>query len=110
MRTECTINAKKLTPQYKYFRNSFYILIMIGLATLILGVFLKKLDSIGSGLIGGGTLIILWSLIYTAQYWLTLGQYFKLLALAVVLLIMIAVAYKKMDKPDKPSGPTIKLH
>ncbi len=96
----CKDAYKKTTERYKNARNSFYILLAIGLITIVVGVLIKK-DAIGSGLIGGGVLVIIWSLIYTAEYWLQLNKYVKLSALGIVLVVLIYLGYKKIEKRIK---------
>ena len=98
---KCNNDYTKTTDRYKYYRNSFYILILIGLLAIIGGVIIARLDSIGSGFIGGGVLVVLWSLAYTANYWLTLNKYFRLLALGIVLAVLIYLGYKKIEEKIK---------
>ena len=98
MRDKCNEEYQKQTPRYKHSRNSFYILIVIGIIAIITGIFLTGLEGIGSGLIGGGVLVVLWSLFYTYTYWFTLNKYIKLIALGIVLAILIYFGYKKIEK------------
>jgi len=95
---KCNEEFQKQTPSYIHSRNSFYILIVIGIITIITGIFLTSLEGIGSGLIGGGVLTVLWSLFYTYQYWFTLNKYIKLIALGIVLAVLIYFGYKKIEK------------
>ncbi|MFA5175711.1 MAG: hypothetical protein WC413_00410 [Candidatus Nanoarchaeia archaeon] len=94
---KCNEEATKKSPQYIHSRNSFYILILIGIITIITGLFLSSLEGIGSGLIGGGVLVVIWSLFYTARYWSTLPKYLKLAALGIVLVVLIYFGYKKLE-------------
>jgi hypothetical protein len=96
-RDQCNQEYQMQTEGFKHARNSFYILIIIALASIIAGKFINQ-DGIGSGLIGGGVLIALYALIYTAQYWFTFNKYFKLIALGVVLAVLIYVGYQKSKK------------
>jgi len=101
---QCNIDAKKQSESYSYFRNSFYILILIGLLAIIGCIVWSRFDSIVSGFIGGGVLVVLWSLIYTADYWLTLNKFVRLVALGVVLAVLIYLGYKKIEaKIEKKS-------
>jgi hypothetical protein len=99
--TKCNEEFQKKTPQYIHSRNSFYILLVIGIITIIAGILLTSLEGIGSGLMGGGILVVLWSLIYTRQYWFTLNKYIKLIALGIVLAILIYLGYKKLENKLK---------
>lgn len=99
-RKECESAFSKTTDSYKHARNSFYALFIIALAAIIAGMFLK-LESISSGFITGGVLILLWSLIYTAEYWLQWNKYVKLTALGIVLVILVYLGYRKIEKRHK---------
>ena len=98
---KCEEEFQKKSTRYIHSRNSFYILIVIGIITILSGLFLTGLEGIGSGLMGGGVLVVLWSLAYTSHYWLTLNKYAKLLALAIVLAILIYFGYKKLENRSK---------
>jgi len=95
---ECESEYKKTTDRYKHARNSFYILLVIGMAAIIAGVFLSGLEGIGSGFIGGGVLVVLWTLPYTWEYWFELHKYTKVAALGLVLALLVYLGYKKLDK------------
>ncbi|MBW2997827.1 hypothetical protein KY349_05800 [Candidatus Woesearchaeota archaeon] len=95
-RDECEDAFRKTTDSYKHARNSFYVLFIIALAAIVAGMFLR-LESISSGFITGGVLILLWSLIYTAEYWLQWNKYVKLTALGIVLVILVYLGYKKIE-------------
>ncbi len=94
---KCNNDYTKTTARYAYYRNSFYILMLIGLLAIIGGIIIARLDSIGSGFIAGGVLVVLWALGYTSQYWLTLNKFFRLLALGIVLAVLIYLGYKKIE-------------
>lgn len=98
---KCTEEAEKNSQKYKYFRNCFYILLLVGIISIVAGILMIKLEGIGSGLIGGGVLIILWSLAYTSQYWLTFAKWVKLIALGVVLVILLGLGYWFIDRKRK---------
>lgn len=101
LRDQCREDYVKKTDTYKHSRNSFYILISIAVISIIIGSLLIKLEGIGSGLIGGGVLIVIWSLIYTATYWFSLNRYVKLTAIGVILVILIYLGYKRIEKTKK---------
>ena len=71
---------------------------LIGLAAIIGGMSLKKLEGIGSGLLGGGILVVLWSLGYSWRYWSEFNEYVKLALLGLVLAVLIYFGYKKIEK------------
>jgi len=89
------------TPRFKHKRNSFYILWGIALLAIIGGIYLKQYDSVGSGFIGGGILVLLWTLIYTSDYWLQFNKYLRLIAIGIVLVTLVYLGYKKIDTPAK---------
>jgi len=95
---ECEETFQKQTARYKHSRNSFIILVIIGAGAIIGGIFLSHLAGIGSGFVGGGILIILWSILYTWTYWYRQNKYLKLVSLAVVLGILIYLGYRKIEK------------
>lgn len=101
LRDNCKEEFQKQTPRYIHSRNSFYILIVIGIIAIITGIFLTGLEGISAGLMGGGVLVVLWSLVYTWEYWFTLNKYVKLIALAIVLAILIYFGYKKLENKLK---------
>ncbi|MBD3310572.1 hypothetical protein GF351_05110 [Candidatus Woesearchaeota archaeon] len=107
-RDECEDEFLQTTARYKHSRNSFWILMFIGIAAIVAGMFLNHLEGIGSGIMAGGILVILWSLGYTAEYWFKLNKYIKLFMLGVVLVLLIYLGYKrledKLDGKDKKSS------
>ncbi len=99
----CYEESLKKDTWYIHSRNSFYILWIIGIIAIVAGILLSSMEGIGSGLMGGGVLVVLWSLLYTMDYWLTLNKYIKLVALGIVLAILIYLGYKKLEKKlNKP--------
>lgn len=95
--SKCRNDAQKKTPQYFYSRNIFYILIILGILSIILGMFLLKFEGIGSGFIGGGVLIVLWAVASTYSYWVYFNKWVKLSALGLVLIVLIYLGYKKIE-------------
>lgn len=98
----CEEEWKKGTMKYKHARNSFFVLLLIALAAIFGGTTLKKYEGIGSGFLGGGILLVLYSLIYTWEYWVTWHKYVKLVALGLVLAFLIYLGYKKIESHVKP--------
>ena len=106
LRDKCNEEFQKQTSRYKYARNSFYILTLIGIAAIVVGMFIIKTEGIGSGIIGGGILTILWSLFYTYSYWTNFNKYIKLGVLGIVLVILIFFGYKKIEKKFREEKQT----
>lgn len=94
---ECEEAFAKTTIRYGHYRNSFWILFIIAVGAIIGGMFISGLDAIRSGLLGGGVLVLLWSLIYTIEYWIRWSKYGKLVALGLVLVLLIYLGYKKIE-------------
>ena len=99
---QCEKEAERNSPFLVYYRNSFFILTVIGIITLIGGILISHIEAIGSGLIGGGILVIFFSLVYTSRYWLNFSKYLGLGVLGIVLAILIFFAYKKAMKKGNP--------
>ena len=98
-RNLCTEEFRKNSARYYHSRNSFFILMVIALLSLIGGlVFLSKLEAIGPGIWGGGIIIALYALPYTSDYWLSWNKYVKLAAVGVILAVLIYFGYKKIEK------------
>ncbi|MEK6950505.1 MAG: hypothetical protein AABX13_02170 [Nanoarchaeota archaeon] len=70
---------------------------IISIAAIVSGTYYRKLEGIGSGFIGGGVLVILWSLMYTWSYWLTWPKYIKVIALGMVLALLIYLGYTRIE-------------
>ena len=94
---ECNNEYTKTTASYKYYRNCFFILLVFGLAFVLLGALLTSFEGIGSGLIGGGILIIIWSVVYTWSYWMHVNKVLRLIALGIVLVILMLLGYWKIE-------------
>jgi len=97
-RDKCDDAFIKTTQRYKNAQVSFFILIAIAILALIAGTFVINVEGVSSGLIGGGILTIIWSLIYTRVFWVTWGKYVKLLALFAVLVLLFYIGFKKFRK------------
>ncbi len=91
---------------YSRSRNSFFILIAIGILAIVGGTFFRHLEGIGSGFIGGGILVVLWSLFYT--WWLTWPRYIKVAALGVVLALLVYLGYTRIEEKLKKGKRTKK--
>lgn len=98
----CEDDFSRTTERFRHAKISFYVLIIIGIISIITGIMLSRLEGIGSGIMGGGILIIIWSLIYTAEYWFKLDKYIKLFMLGFVLVLLIYLGYKRLEKQLQP--------
>lgn len=94
----CLREAKLQSPMFNYSRNSFWILLVIAAGSITAGILLSSLEGIGSGFVGGGILLVLWTLSYTYLYWLEFGKFIKLGAIGALLVLLVWLGYKKLDK------------
>jgi len=83
---------------YKYFRNIFYLYMSIVLLTIIGSMYFLRRGSVSAGLLAGGIIIFVGSLLQTARYWQSWNKFFKLAILGLILGVLIFVAYKKIEK------------
>jgi len=95
---QCKKDAAAEDPKYKHSRNSFFILISFVIVILVAGFLLSKFEGIGSGFLGGSIILTIWTLVYTARYWLEFNKYVKLATLGVILALLIFFGYRKIDK------------
>ncbi|GAG10307.1 unnamed protein product [marine sediment metagenome] len=79
----------------KYNLNLFIILIIIGAVAITVGLFLYSFEGIGSGIFGGGVLTVIYGSIIS---WGVLNKYLKITLLFVVLVLLIFLGYKKLEK------------
>lgn len=98
---ECTATNPeydKCSNQYQDAREthgkySFTILMILGLLSIIIGgIFLKK-EAVGSGIMGGGVLTIIYA---SMRYWDSIQDYARLAVLGIALAVLIWVGYKKL--------------
>ncbi|PIN75214.1 hypothetical protein COV17_04100 [Candidatus Woesearchaeota archaeon CG10_big_fil_rev_8_21_14_0_10_36_11] len=78
-----------------YNKNVFIVTLFIGLLAVLLGGIVLKLESVSSGIMSGGALIIIYG---TIRYWGDMAKYFRFAILGVVLAILIWIGYKKFKK------------
>ncbi len=93
----CNEEFTKSSPQYRHARNTFFILLFLGLIAIVAGGMFLKLEILGSGFIGGGVIIILWSIIRSGLYVYHLDKHMKLAGLGIVLATLVYMGYKKLD-------------
>lgn len=76
-------------------RVAFIILGLIGLTCVLISGFALKLETVGSGVMAGGILTIIYG---TIRYWGSLEDYSRLAVLAIVLATLIWLGYKLVKK------------
>ncbi len=102
-RDQCEEEFASTTPRYFHARNSFIALFIMAVLAILLGMYLK-LESISSGFIAGGVMLLIWSLIYTAEFWMQWNKFVKLAALGIVLVLLIYLGYKKIETHTRPKA------
>ena len=76
----------------KHDKIVFIVSIIVGLITIFTGVFLKK-DSVSTGILSGGILLIIYG---TIRYWEHANDTLKFILLGIVLAVLIWIGYKKL--------------
>ncbi len=79
-----------------YLRMALSIALVSGLAAIILGVYFS--ETVGSGLIGGGILSIIYGLL---RYWEFTDNNLKAIILAISLFILVWIGLKKFSSQRK---------
>ena len=79
----------------KYQRNFFIISVILGLIAVVLGGIFLKLESVSSGIMGGGILIMIFG---TLQYWGNLADIGRFIILGIALAVLMWVGYTKFKK------------
>jgi hypothetical protein len=77
-----------------YERNLFFINLGIGIVVFLVAFFLA-LDSVSTGLMGGGVMMIIYGSI---RYWSELSDVWRTLMLGVALAVLIWLGYKKIKE------------
>ncbi|MFH0978457.1 MAG: hypothetical protein V1837_04105 [Candidatus Woesearchaeota archaeon] len=80
-----------------YTKNVFIAATILGLIAVALGGFILKLESVSSGLMGGGVISIIYGII---RYWSNASNYLRVIILGLTLAILIWMGYKKLN-PEK---------
>lgn len=91
--------SKKCYDQFeqsssKHDRIVFITAAIIGLLSIMVGIVLKK-DTVNTGVLSGGLLLILYG---TIRYWRHADNLLKFVILGISLAILIWIGYKKLDK------------
>ena len=76
----------------KHDKIVFIVAIVVGILAIITGIILKK-DVIGTGILSGGILLILYG---TLRYWRHADEVLKFVLLGITLAILVWIAYKKL--------------
>ncbi|MCG2718809.1 MAG: hypothetical protein L6408_08260 [Nanoarchaeota archaeon] len=76
-------------------RNVFIIAVIIGLVAVLAGGIILKLESVSTGIMGGGALTIIYGIL---RYWGDAEDWFRFIILGIVLVILIWIGYKKLEK------------
>jgi len=89
---ECQEDYDKIEDRYNI--TLFFITLVIGILTFIIAALLL-FDSISSGFMGGGVLIILYG---TLRNWESLSNIWRTLMLGLALVVLVWIGYKKFNK------------
>jgi len=68
-------------------------LIIIGVLTILIGLFLKDVAAVYLGLMIGGIVIVLEGII---RYWANMNEYLRFTILGLLLILLIYISYKKL--------------
>ncbi|MBN2458556.1 hypothetical protein JXB31_05490 [Candidatus Woesearchaeota archaeon] len=102
-----------------YDRNVFVITLIVGLAAILIGGIFLAVESVGSGLMGGGVLTVIYG---TIRYWGHAPDQIRFVILGLVLSVLVWLGYTKLNpesrlalrriaaekKPEKPKHPVEK--
>lgn len=68
-------------------------MIIIGVLTILIGLFLKDVAAVYLGLMIGGIVIVLEGII---RYWANMNEYLRFTILGLLLILLIYISYKKL--------------
>jgi len=88
--SRCQKNYENINQIYN--RNIFFISLIIGIITIIISVLLS-LESVSSGFMAGGVLLIIYG---TIRYWGSLSNWLRTIMLAFALFVLVWIGYKKL--------------
>jgi len=93
--TSCNMCSKDFnTAQQMYYRNLFFILLPIGLAIVIIGIYLV-VDYIGAGLMFAGLIVMFYA---TFRYFSDMSKVLRALVILIELLVIMWIGYKKIEE------------
>ncbi len=87
-------NKYLMDAQKKHGQTTFIILAILGVLTIIFGVYFK-IEFIGSGFMYGGIIILFYA---TIRFLMDQNKYIRILILFIELMIVILIGYKKLNK------------
>lgn len=82
------------TARKSYDRNVFFTSLVVGVIVFV-GAFFLALESVSAGLMGGAIMLIFYG---TVRYWGELSDIWRTLMLGIVLVVLIWLGYKKLNK------------
>ncbi|MEK6914668.1 MAG: hypothetical protein AABW83_03385 [Nanoarchaeota archaeon] len=88
----CRQNHENASEKHRFI--VFLVVVPVGLVAVSLGIFLA-LPSVSSGLMLGGVFLTIYG---TSNYWDKFSNWIKVLILGVVLVVLIWLGYKKLEK------------
>lgn len=91
----CQENYNQLIEKTNF--KSFIGLSIVAIIAIFIGLILT-LEAISSGILGGGILLLVYSVM---RHWGILNKYFRLTILGVALIVLLYYGYKKIDKVQK---------
>ena len=92
---ECNYCQKNFNAaEMKYNRNVFYIVVPIGVAAILVGLFLN-FEVVGSGLMFSGILLVAYG---TIRYFSDMSKIFRVVIIFIELALLIFISIKKLKK------------
>ena len=76
----------------RYNRNVFFISLIVGIITIVVGVLLS-MEAVSAGFMGGGVLLVVYG---TIRYWGSLSDVFRTIMLGLALVVLVWIGYKKL--------------
>jgi len=89
--TECREEYEDMRETHG--RISFIVLVILGLASILIGGLFLKVEAVSSGVMGGGVLTLLYA---AMRFWGSIQDYGRLVVLGVALIVLIWVGYRKL--------------
>jgi hypothetical protein len=89
-----------------YDRNVFVICLILGLSAIITGGIFLGVESVGSGLMGGGVLTVIYG---TIRYWGQAPDLLRFSILGIVLAVLVWIGYRKLN-PEFAEHKAAKVH
>jgi hypothetical protein len=89
----CQKEFEKVNEVYN--RNVFIVCLIAGMIAIIVGGVILSLESVSSGIMGGGVLTVIYG---TLRYWGEMSKYIRFVILGLVLAVLIWIGYKKFKQ------------